>query len=147
MIEFHGSFILDVIIAWLIGLCAASTALVFGCLAASAQQAVQAAPIIFVPQILFAGLFVKVDQIPVWIRWAQYLCSLRFGMNLYLLNEFGSATCDPPHEKECARLLDAANVDANIWWAYVLILIGIFLLFRLLGLIILVHKARGFALA
>ena len=49
----HGPFILHVLIAWLIGLCAASTALLFGCIAASAQEAMQAAPAIFVPQVLF----------------------------------------------------------------------------------------------
>ena len=52
-------------------------------------QAMQAAPAIFVPQFLFAGFFVKLSQIPVWIRWAQYLCSLKFGINLLMINEFG----------------------------------------------------------
>jgi ABC-type multidrug transport system permease subunit len=147
MVGLHGSFILDVIITWLIGLCAASTALLFGCLASSAQQAMQASPVIFVPQILFAGLFVQVNQIPVWIRWAQYLCSLKFGINLYLTNEFGSSTCDPSQQKACEKLLASTDVDESIWWAYGLILIGIFLVFRLLGLIALTYKARGFALA
>jgi hypothetical protein len=61
--------ILHVLITWLIGLCAASTAqLLFGCLAGNANEAMQAASAIFVPQILFAGLFVKVDQIPIGIH-------------------------------------------------------------------------------
>ncbi len=147
MIGLRGSFILEVLITWLIGLSAASTALLFGCAAKSAQQAVQASPVIFVPQILFAGLFVQVDQIPVWVRWAQYLCSLRYGMNLYLLTEFGGGTCDPPHQKQCNAMLNAANVDEQLWWVYVLLLIVIFLVLRVLGLLILVRKARGFALA
>jgi ABC-type multidrug transport system permease subunit len=147
MVQLHGSFILDVLIAWLIGLCAASTALFFGCLAASAQQAMQAAPIIFVPQILFAGLFVKVDQIPVWLRWAQYLCSLKYGIDLFLINEFGSSTCDPSQRKACEKLLASSDVQESLWWAYGLIMIGIFLVFRLLGLFVLTRRARGFALA
>ncbi len=147
MIGLHGAFILHVLVTWLIGLCAASTALLFGCLAANAQEAMQAAPAIFVPQILFAGLFVRIDQIPAWIRWAQYLCSLKFGINLFLVNEFGAAACDPARRAECAGLLDSTDADEAIWWAYALILIGIFLLFRLAGLLVLTRKARGFALA
>ncbi len=147
MVGFHGSFILHVLITWLIGLCAASTALLFGCLAANANEAMQAAPAIFVPQILFAGLFVKVDQIPVWIRWAQYLCSLKFTMNLYIINEFGTGTCRPAQAKMCEGLREETDADEAIWWAYMLILIGIFLLFRLAGLLVLTRKARGFALA
>ena len=147
MVGLHGSFILHVLITWLIGLCAASTALLFGCVAANAQEAMQAAPAIFVPQILFAGLFVQIDQIPVWIRWAQYLCSLKFGMNLFLVNEFAGAACDPAQRKACDALLASTDADQGIWYAYVLILVGIFLLFRVLGLLVLTRKARGFALA
>ncbi len=147
MVGFHGSFILDVLIIWLIGLSAASTALLFGCIASSAQQAMQASPVIFVPQILFAGLFVQIEQIPVWIRWAQYLCSLKFGVNLFIINEFGSGACSPGQEKACEKLLASSNVDESIWWAYGLILIGLFLLFRLMGLIVLTYRAKGFALA
>jgi uncharacterized membrane protein len=112
-----------------------------------AQEAMQAAPAIFVPQFLFAGIFLRVEQIPVWIRWAQYLCSLKFGMNLYLINEFGSGSCDPAVAHDCAHILDVNDADERIWWAYVLILLGIFFLMRILGLVVLTRKARGFALA
>ena len=55
----------------------ASTALMIGCLASNVEVAIQASPAIFVPQILFAGFFIQAEQIPVWLRWAQYLCSLK----------------------------------------------------------------------
>jgi hypothetical protein len=48
------------------GMAAASTALCAGCFASNAKTAMEAAPAIFVPQILFAGFFIKIDQIPVW---------------------------------------------------------------------------------
>ena len=41
-----------------------------------------------VPQILFSGLFVPIPQIPVFIRWAEYLCFLGYGVKLLALNEF-----------------------------------------------------------
>ena len=99
------------------------------------------------PQVLYAGLFVRVDQIPPWIRWGQYLCSLKYGINLFLANEFGAATCDPARRSQCAGLLASSDADEGIWWAYVLVLLGIFLAFRLAGLVVLARKARGFALA
>ena len=142
----RGSFILHVLTAWLISLTAASTALFFGCIVPNANAAMQVAPGIFVPQILFAGLFIKLDQMPVWIRWAQYLCSLKFGMNLFVLNEFDTH-CDPARVTDCDKFRDTIDADSSIWWAYILILLGIFLFFRLMGLAVLTRKARGFALA
>mmetsp|Transcript_73830 Transcript_73830/g.196541 ORF Transcript_73830/g.196541 Transcript_73830/m.196541 type:complete len:362 (+) Transcript_73830:1138-2223(+) len=149
MIGLNGNFILLVIATWLLGIASASTALFFGCLAASAQEAVQAAPVIFVPQILFAGLFVKLTQIPVWIRWAQYLCSLKFGMNLLVAAEFqpGQGACTGARAAACEALASSIDMNRDIWWGYGLVLVAIFLCFRMLGLGVLVRKARGFALA
>ena len=44
---------------------------------------------------LFAGFFVRTDQIPVYLRWAQYLCSLKYAMNVLTIVEFGASTCPP----------------------------------------------------
>ena len=33
-------------------------------------------------------------QIPEWLSWVQYLCGLKYGMNLFILNEFGEATTE-----------------------------------------------------
>lgn len=37
---------------------------------------------------LFAGFFVPVEDIPVWLRWAQYLCGLKYSLNLLTVVEF-----------------------------------------------------------
>ena len=38
------------------------------------------------PQLLFAGFFIQAEQIPIWLRWAQYLCALKYGLSeLYFL--------------------------------------------------------------
>jgi len=159
----HGNFFLHVVTLWLLGLAAASTALCAGCIAKNAKQAVEATPAIFVPQILFAGFFIKTSQIPVWIRWAQYLCSLKFAINLHLIIEFSNGACagepllyTPPsgvaqgnstRQAACASMLDQNGVNPDLWYMYGLILFGIFLGFRLLALILLTRRARGFALA
>ncbi len=114
------------------------------------QAAVQAAPAVLVPQILFAGFFVKISSIPVWIRWAQYLCSLKFAINLHMINEFGNnpyGGCDPKLRPDCDNLLERTEVYPDMWWAYVLILLAIFTGFRMMGLFVLTKKANGTSLA
>ena len=76
------------------GAACASTALLVASLAANPDVAIQMAPVILVPQIMFAGFFIKSTQIPIWLRWAQYLCSLKFAMNLFTLTEFGENTVE-----------------------------------------------------
>ena len=34
---------------------------------------------VLVPQLLFAGFFIQAEQIPIWLRWAQYTCALKYG--------------------------------------------------------------------
>merc|ERR1712151_1016795 len=88
----HGNFMVYVLVFWATGMAAASTALLVGSLAANPEVAQQAAPAVFVPQIMLAGFFIKSEQIPVYMRWFQWLCALKYGMNLHILNEFGAET-------------------------------------------------------
>jgi hypothetical protein len=89
--DFQGSFILIVLASWGISLAASSIALVVGCVVANAATAAEMAPAIFVPQILFAGFFVRTEQIPVWLRWSQWLCGIKYTLNLILIVEFDPA--------------------------------------------------------
>jgi len=83
-----------------------------------------------------------------------------------LIIEFSNGACDgepllysPPsgmapgtaqggsRKAACANLLAQNDVDPDLWYVYGLILCGIFLGFRLLALVLLTRRARGFALA
>ena len=162
----QGNFLMHVITMWLVGLAAASTALCVGCVASSAKAAIEAAPAIFVPQILFGGFFIKIAQIPGWIRWAQYLCSLKFAINLHMIIEFTAPCQSEPLEytaamgmggstgsganlsrsEACIALLHLNEVEEDKWFVYALILLGIFIFFRVVGLLFLIRRARGFGL-
>ena len=61
---------------------ATSTAMLIGSMVSSPKSAQEFAPLVLVPQILFLALFIRLDQMPVWISWAQYLCSAKYGLNL-----------------------------------------------------------------
>lgn len=41
-----------------------------------------------IPMMLVSGVFNKLDDIPVFIRWLQYLSPFRYGSHMVLLNEF-----------------------------------------------------------
>ena len=124
-----------------------STALLIGCFSSNVEVALQAAPAIFVPQILFAGFFIQASQIPWWLRWAQYLCSLKYGINLLLVTEFGPQVADgwdPAYTQQAAELLAHEGVRAQDWWIYGLVLVAITVAFRLLGIVALsVRAARS----
>uniref|UniRef100_A0A7S2JVU6 ABC transporter domain-containing protein n=1 Tax=Zooxanthella nutricula TaxID=1333877 RepID=A0A7S2JVU6_9DINO len=137
LMGFHGSIVIGILGTWLISLAAASTALVVACLVKDSKQAMEAAPGLFVPQIIFAGFFVKIELIPVWIRWAQYLCSLKWGMNILYINEFyGRPGGD--------QLLSASEIDSEQLHFYYLALLAVFLGFRLVAMVALARKAKAF---
>ena len=179
MMDLQGNFMLYVLVFWLSGMAAASSALLLGCAAANAEVAAQASGAIFVPQLLFAGFYIPVEQsararharttaahapppsrqlvgcvnsrvsgelatsetstpralatvprnlllaarlslasrspaaVPVWMRWVQYICSLKYAMNLFIIIEFGADTragWNPAQQaRACALNLSAGS--------------------------------------
>lgn len=69
-------------------------------------------PILFVPQMLFAGFFVAPDLIPVWLRWARYLCTLTYAIRIHLVEEFYNCNPDNPAENNACNAV-VANVDVS----------------------------------
>eukprot|EP00937_MAST-01D_sp_MAST-1D-sp2_P003469 g3469.t1 len=145
---FHGGIAWMVVVHWLMALVTASVAIMVGCLIANVQQAMEAVPAIFVPQILFSGFFVRTEQMPVWLSWAQYLCFLKYGLNLMMINEFGPGKCggtDPQGralQPQCDALLEQNDVNPSMEWAYYLILLAAFVAYRCLALTCLKRRAR-----
>jgi len=144
----QGQFIFFVFAFWLNGLAAASTALLVGCIAANPEVANQAGPVLFVPQILFSGFYIRTSQIPSWLSWAQYLCSLKYGMNLFVLNEFGEQTTGdwPEAQQQQVKqvIIDGNDIDSDHWWVYVLFLAALIFAFRALAILALARRAASF---
>lgn len=150
----QGSVILLILCTWILAVVSSSVALFLGCAVKDVTLALELTPLIFVPQIMFAGFFIKMSDIPVWLRWAQYLCSLKFAINLGLVIEFGgSAGCDADLAAEgdavaigrcnaSQSLMVANDVDEDDWWIHLLVLLGLFLFFRMSAAMLLKAKAR-----
>jgi len=128
-----------------------AVAVLLGCAVEDPKMATEFLPLLFVPQLLFAGFFVRTDLIPAWLQWAQYLCSLTYGVRLALLAEFGDCAKNennqyygPGEPNICANLLNVNQVNDSEMPLYWGILWGLFLVFRLSGLLLLKKKATKF---
>ena len=131
----QGSFIIHVCILWLTSMAAASTALLVGCLASNAEVAIQASPPVFVVQLLFAGVFIPTSQIPDAFNWIQYICALKCGINLALLNEFGEVTQEAKNWTSAQRaaadsFVENIDVNPNDWYIYLIVLLSLLCFFR-----------------
>lgn len=146
IIEFQGNFILMVIVSWGLGIAASSVGILIGCLVPDVKNAAELMPLLFVPQILFAGFFIRIELIPVFLRWAQYLCSLKYAMNILVLLEFDptSDSCDGGARKNCENILSTNEINKDKFWVYIIILGGLFLGLRMLSAYVLSQKAKKF---
>ena len=73
MIGFQAQFFLFYPIAYSLAMTSTALAVMLGCSVEDPKLAQEMLPILFVPQMLFAGFFVRPELIPTWLRWAQYL--------------------------------------------------------------------------
>lgn len=59
-----------------------------GSLFKDAQRSSAMAPVLLMPLMMFSGLYNKLDSIPPWIAWMQYLSPFRYGLHAVLINEY-----------------------------------------------------------
>lgn len=153
-VEFNAPFMILVVEIFITAITSASYAFLAGASVSTVKVAQELSPLLFVPQLLFAGFFIRIDQIPVWMRWIQYLCALKFSINLSGISEFGGNRCaegvaDPvvaaERVKECAALLESNDMNEDLIGLYVGILIGIFVCFRTGSLFVLIQRAKSFS--
>jgi hypothetical protein len=148
LVDFQGNFILMVLSAFGLAMTVNSIALALGCFIPNVKNVTEVAPMVFVPQILFAGFFIRTSQIPIFLRWAQYLCGMKYAMNLLLFIEFHpslkSCSDSTAAEENCHAVLETNDIDQDRYWVYIILLFGLFVVFRLIAGCILVLKAKRF---
>ncbi|KAF4659896.1 hypothetical protein FOZ61_004418 [Perkinsus olseni] len=133
MINYQGSWILWVLTNLLINLVSASFAQFLGAVANSGAQAMQFMPLLFVPQMIFSGLFTPMSQIPVWLRWLQYLSFLKYTACLAYFNEFGF---------DMTLLNEANDIHSDLVGLYIGVLLAMLIILRILATIVLKRKSR-----
>ena len=85
------------------------------------------------------GLFIPTNMIPVWVRWAQWVCTLTYASRLAMIYEFGD--CE---SEICDEFLSQNGAEEDAKWWYWLALIALFFFFRSLAVITLRRKGRRF---
>jgi len=157
LFDFQGNWIMLVLVTWLLNLTAASYAFLVGAFVSTAKSAQELSPLIFAPQLLFAGFFIRIEQIPEWLRWAQYLCTLKYGLNLAILVEFphgaDNVACDPNEPRTSPACLanikgqeylySSNEVDPDKLGFYIGMMVGVFFLFRFLSVLGLASRAKN----
>jgi ABC-type multidrug transport system ATPase subunit len=145
LIGFTASFFLYTAVIYALAMASTAVAVLLGCSVSDAKVAQELLPLLFVPQMLFAGFFVAIDLLPSWMQWVQYICSLTYGVRLGLLGEFEEcANGDDKAAMNCDMVLENVNADPDGKWWYWTVLAALFVGLRLSAMWILKKKATEF---
>lgn len=139
MIDYQMSFFLFFAILYTLGMAATAVAVLMGAFVKDVGMAQELLPLLFVPQMLFAGFFIASDLIPVFLRWAQYLCSLTYAMRLAIIYEFED--CD---DFNCENIRNYTFAEEGEPYVYWLVLLALFVSLRLLAMYSLAKSATAF---
>ena len=94
MIGFGGGFGLFFVTVYTLAMASTALSVLLGCSVEDPKLGQEMLPILFVPQMLFAGFFVAPDLIPSWLRWARYLCTMTYAVRIALVSEFEDCADD-----------------------------------------------------
>ncbi|KAJ8600194.1 hypothetical protein CTAYLR_001983 [Chrysophaeum taylorii] len=136
IMDLQGSFIHLLLVIALMALSTSSSVVLLSAFADKPEVAMQFAPLVVIPQMLFTGFFVRIDQIPTLLRWVQWVCALKYGINVILAIEFKDC-----HTEACNELFSTNNIHREDWQLYILALVAIFACFRFGAILVLRHYA------
>ena len=144
LVGFNGLFPLLGLNVSLLCMVSASTSFLLASLVSKAQTAVNLVPATFVPQIMFSGFFVAIESVPVWMRWIQYICPLRYSISLTIAIEFASSAVPNDREEIVGEIISNDGINRDLWYWYVIMMFVFFILFRTLAAYILALKGKTF---
>jgi ABC-type multidrug transport system permease subunit len=105
-----------------------------GSLFKDAQRSSAMAPALLLPLMMFSGLYNRLDSIPNWISWMQYISPFRYGLHAVMLNEYN----DEKYYFYGVEFDYKDNLSINLsYWGNVGVLLGLSGLYYLLAFIFL----------
>jgi len=135
-VDCAGSFFVLVAGSFMLAIVASSLALVIACSVPTEKMAMELGPMAFVPQLLFAGFFVKIELIPVVLRWLQHVFPLKFGINILMIEEFQGTVPG-------RQILKQSDIEIDGMWKDFVVLGGMFVAFRSLSLFMLFRRSQA----
>ena len=113
--------------AFALATAASALAIALGAFAKTVREAAELSPIIFMPQFIFAGLWIRIDTIPVALRWIQWIIPMKYAINIMYYGEFRHLTYGP-------GIMEANNVYTDELWKYYVLVFVIIIIIRAFGL-------------
>lgn len=148
MMDLQGNYFQLVAAGFGLAMTSNSLAMVLGSALSDVKEVTEMSSLLFVPQILFAGFFVRLSQIPIFLRWAQYLCGMSYGVKLAFQIEFNpsleSCRSSAAAAANCSGLLSSNGINVNDFWVQIVCSFAIFFIARCMSGFILDFNARSF---
>jgi ABC-type multidrug transport system permease subunit len=130
-------------INYVLSMAGTGVAVFIGSIVEDPRTATELLPLVLVPQLLFAGFFVSIDNIPSWLQWAQYLCALTYSIRLAVIGEFSSCG-DAAAQETCDEIFERNSVDPDDSGLYWGILVALFVVFRCAAMAALAIRAKHY---
>jgi ABC-type multidrug transport system ATPase subunit/ABC-type multidrug transport system permease subunit len=135
MTQLQGNFGIIYAGAFMNGLSAAGLVLAVSATAKTPKEAVEKGPLVFMPQMLFAGLWIRISLIPVWMRWIQWCVPFKYAMGIIYYGEF-----DGLDGGEAA--MNTNDFYSDMLWFYFMMLAILIFVFRALCVVVLKNSAK-----
>jgi ABC-type multidrug transport system permease subunit len=127
---------------YLLAIASTALAVMLGCSVEDPKLGQEMMPVLFVPQMLVAGLFVSPERMPDWWAWARYIFTLTYSVCIGLIREFGGGFYKG--DDMCQDFLVSIEADPDSEWLYWMVTLILMAFFRRLVLYILRRKATKF---
>jgi ABC-type multidrug transport system ATPase subunit len=143
LIGFKSDFGMFYLILYALAMASTAVAVLLGCAIEDPKLGQEMLPLLFVPQLLFAGFFVAPSLMPSWLGWARFIFPLTYSVRLGLIEEFEDCGSEQG-DMMCEELLKSIEAEPDEMWWYWTVLFGLFAFFRISALFVLRRKATKF---
>jgi ABC-type multidrug transport system ATPase subunit len=134
-------------------MCAQSLGTLIGSLAPNSDVANAIAPLLVTILMLFGGLYINVENIPVYLIWIYWTSMFHFTYEAFILNEFSGQTFRCPAEPETCvyptgeSVIESMSMTgrASQIWIDIALLIGVNIAYKILAFLALrfIQKPKG----
>jgi ABC-2 type transporter len=100
------------------------------------SEAVELFQIVMMPQLLFAGLWIRINMIPVWMRWIQWCIPFKYAMGILYYAEFDGLDGG-------TEVMETNDFYADKLWFYYMMIVFMIFIFRGICLAILKKSAQS----
>ena len=145
----NANFALFMLVGFLVLMAVLGFGYMSGSLAPDLPMAMAISPIILTPLVLYGGLFINQETMPVWLIWIKYLSWFFYGMEVLMVNQWEEANkleCPPDTSTRCfltgSEILDFYGFTPNHNFRNMLALTALSIGFRFVGFIFLSLRAR-----